>query len=141
MSLKHILLWLILFSTLNAKEVAVVKSLKGSVEMKRNETTILLKQGDTLENGDLIMTKKQSSIGIIFDDGTRLALGSKSIIKIKEFMVDPAKNKYNVDLNMTKGKASFSSGKIGKLSPESVKFHIPEGIISIRGTQFLVEVK
>ena len=44
-------------------------------------------------------------------------------------------------MNLKKGKAVFSSGKIGKLSPESVKFRIPEGIIGIRGTQFAVEVK
>lgn len=110
------------------------------VEVKREKNTLILKQGDKLQEHDLITTKTNSSIGIIFDDGTRLSLGSKSIIKIKKFIVEPAKKEYNFDLNMTKGKASFSSGKIGKLSPESVKFHIPEGVISIRGTKFLVEV-
>ncbi len=42
---------------------------------------------------------------------------------------------------MSKGLATFESGKIGKLSPESVRFRIPEGTIGIRGTKFYVEVK
>lgn len=118
----------------------MVKSLQGIAEVKREKNTLLLKIGEKINEGDLIITKSKSSIGIIFDDGTRLSLGSKSVIRIKNFLVDPANNKYNVDLNMTQGKASFSSGKIGKLSPESVKFYIPEGVIGIRGTKFLVDI-
>jgi len=60
---------------------------------------------------------------------------------INKFIVKPSKKKYDVDLKLKKGKAVFSSGKIGKLSPKSVKFRIPEGIIGIRGTKFAVEVK
>ena len=52
-----------------------------------------------------------------------------------------AKKKYKVDLELKKGKAMFSSGKIGKLSPKSFKLRIPEGAIGIRGTKFVVEVK
>jgi len=44
-------------------------------------------------------------------------------------------------LDLKKGKAVFSSGKIGKLSPKSVKFRIPTGVIGIRGTKFAVEAK
>lgn len=113
----------------------------GIVEVKRNKQTIFLSVGSTLQEGDIIITKAKSSIGIIFDDGTRIALGEKAIFVIKVFKVNPNKKEYNIDLKLKKGKAVFSSGKIGKLSPESVKFHIPEGVIGIRGTQFAVEVK
>jgi len=87
------------------------------------------------------MSKAKSSIGITFDDGTRVSLGEKAIFVINNFKVEPTKKEYDVDLNLKKGKAVFSSGKIGKLSPKSVKFRIPEGVIGIRGTKFAVEVK
>jgi hypothetical protein len=141
MPLKKILLLLVLMTMAPmAKEVAIVKSLTGVVEVKRVKKITPLKVGSRLNEGDLIITKAKSSIGFIFDDGTRIALGSKSIFLIKKFVVNPEKDEYDVDLEMKKGTISFSSGKIGKLAPKAVKFHIPEGTIGIRGTKFLVEV-
>lgn len=87
------------------------------------------------------MTKSGSSIGIVFDDGTVLSLDEKAIFVINKFKVKPEKKEFDVDLFLKKGKAIFSSGRIGKLAPKSVKFRIPEGIIGIRGTKFAVEVK
>jgi len=121
--------------------VAIVKTLSGQAEVKRGEETISLKVGSTLENGDIVKSKSKSSIGITFDDGSRVSLGGKAIFVINKFKVNPSKKEYDVDLDLKKGKAIFSSGKIGKLSPQSVKFRIPEGIIGIRGTKFAVEVK
>jgi hypothetical protein len=132
---------ILIMSNLLFASIAMVKTMTGIVEVKRNKQTIFLSVGSTLQEGDIIITKAKSSIGIIFDDGTRIALGEKAIFVIKVFKVNPNKKEYNIDLKLKKGKAVFSSGKIGKLSPESVKFHIPEGVIGIRGTQFAVEVK
>ena len=121
--------------------VAIVKTLTGKADVKRGTTTISLKVGSSLENGDIIKSKSKSAIGITFDDGSRVSLGEKAIFVINKFKVDPSKKEYDVDLDLQKGKAVFSSGKISKLSPKSVKFRIPEGIIGIRGTKFAVEVK
>jgi len=121
--------------------VAIVKTTTGTVEVKRDTKAIELKVGSSLENGDIIMTKSKSSVGITFDDGSRISLGEKAIFVIKRFKVKPEKKEFDMDVYLKKGKAVFSSGKIGKLSPKSVKFRIPEGIIGIRGTKFAVEVK
>jgi len=136
-----IMLVLILVSNLLFASVGIVKKITGTVKVKRAKKVMLLKKGSRLQNGDMILTKSKSSIGIIFDDGTRLSLGSKAIFVIHKFIVKPSKKKYDVDLELKKGKAVFSSGKVGKLAPKSVKFRIPEGIIAIRGTKFAVEVK
>jgi len=121
--------------------VAMVKTITGKVEVKRAQKTLSLKKGSILEKGDIVMSQSKSSIGITFDDGTRVSLGEKTIFVIKEFKVKPVEKEYDVDLDLKKGKAVFSSGKIGKLSPKSVKFRIPQGIIGIRGTKFAVEAK
>jgi len=137
---KTILLILIM-SNLIFGSVATVKKTTGKVEVKRKKKIMLIKVGSSLENGDIIMTKSKSSVGITFDDGTLLSLGAKAIFVINKFVVKPSKKKYNVDLELKKGKAMFNSGKIGKLAPKSVKFRIPEGIIGIRGTKFIIEVR
>ena len=130
-----------LISSLMFGSVGIVKKTTGKVNVKRNKKLIPLKIGSSLENGDIIMTKEKSSIGITFDDGSRLSLGAKAIFVINKFKVKPSRNLYEVDLELKKGKAMFSSGKIGKLAPKAVKFRIPEGAIGIRGTRFVVEVK
>jgi hypothetical protein len=121
--------------------VGIVKNTTGEVDIKRGKEVLPIKAGFTLENGDIIMTKSKSSIGIIFDDGTLLSLDEKAIFVINKFNVKPEKKEFDVDLFLKKGKAVFNSGRVGKLAPESVKFRIPEGIIGIRGTKFAVEVK
>jgi len=138
--LQKIVIILLLTYALIAKDVARVKSIKGEVVVKRDKKIVTLKIGSKLYESDLIMSKKNSSIGIMFNDGSRISLGAKSIFSIKKFIVNPVKKEFDVDISLIKGKASFSSGDVGKLAPESVKFHIPEGIIGIRGTKFMVEV-
>lgn len=139
--MRVILLVLIIGDSLLAVSVAMIKKMSGTVEVKRAKKILLAKEGDLLENGDIVLTKSKSSVGIVFDDGTRVSLGGKAIFLIKKFKVEPDKQEYDVDLELKKGKAVFSSGKIGKLSPKSVKFRIPTGIIGIRGTKFAVEAK
>ena len=139
--MKKLLILMVLVQSIVLADVAMVKVLTGEVEVKRDKSVIALEVGSSLQNGDIIMSKAKSSIGITFDDGTRVSLGEKAIFVINNFKVEPTKKEYDVDLNLKKGKAVFSSGKIGKLSPKSVKFRIPEGVIGIRGTKFAVEVK
>ena len=139
--MSKLIIGLLFMGNLLFANVGIIKKVTGAVEIKRQGKVFTAKKGSGLKNADIIMTKSKSSIGITFDDGSRLSLGEKAIFTINKFIVKPSKKKYKVDLELKKGKAMFSSGKIGKLSPKSFKFRIPEGAIGIRGTQFVVEVK
>jgi hypothetical protein len=139
--MSKIIILLLIISSYLFSAVAIVKKTTGKVLVKRNNIEVSVKAGSSLKIGDIVMTKSKSSAGIIFDDGSRLSLGEKAIVVIREFTVKPSTKEYAVDLDLKKGKAVFSSGKIGKLAPDALKFRIPEGIIGIRGTKFAVEVK
>jgi hypothetical protein len=139
--MSKIIILLFIINSYLLSGIAIVKKTTGKVLVKRNKTEISIKAGSSLMVGDIVMTKSKSSAGITFDDGSRLSLGEKAIVVIREFKVKPSTKEYDVDLDLKKGKAIFSSGKIGKLAPEALKFRIPEGIIGIRGTRFAVEVK
>lgn len=128
-------------NTVILASVGMIKKTDGTVEVKRAKKVTLVKAGTRLENGDIILTKTKSSVGITFDDGSRVSLGENAIFRINKFKVKPSKKEYDVDLELKKGKAVFSSGKVGKLAPKSVKFRIPTGVIGIRGTKFAVEAK
>jgi hypothetical protein len=128
----------LLFATENF--VGIVKSIEGKVYVKRDNKVFNLNIGSMLKMGDIIITNAKSSIGITFDDGSRLSLGENSIFNINRYIFKPSKNLFDINLKLKKGKALFNSGKVGKIAPEAVKFNIPEGVIGIRGTEFLVEV-
>jgi hypothetical protein len=138
--LKLVVSFTLLVISLFGANIAIVKKTSGEVFAKRDTNMIALKPGVKLFEGDILITKKNGKVGIIFDDGTLLSLGENSILNINKYIFKPATNDFDIDLDMKKGVAAFQSGKIGRLSPKSVKFKIPEGTIGIRGTKFLVQV-
>jgi len=138
---KLFLFFILTASFVFASSIAIVKKVSGEAFVKRNNHMISLKSGEQLYQGDILITNKNGKLGIIFDDGTLLSLGENSILDINKYLFKPADNNFDIDLDMKKGIAAFESGKIGKLSPKSVKFRIPEGTIGIRGTKFLVQVQ
>lgn len=131
----------VLLSFLFSADIAIVKNLSGDVMVKRAEKLVEMTQGDKLLKNDILITKSSSSVGVIFQDGTVLSLGENSILHVDDYLFEPAKSEFKFDIKLDKGLATFESGKIGKLSPESVMFRIPEGTIGIRGTKFYVEVQ
>lgn len=139
--MKNILLFILILLTPVFSDIAIVKTAKGSVNIKRIYDILPVKVGDTLKDGDVVMTEENSSVGITFKDGTRLSLGAKSYITIEKYIFDPPNNNFVFDLNMTKGKAVFESGEFGDKAPDKVKFKVPDGIIGIRGTKFYVDLK
>ena len=50
----------------------------------------------------------------------------------------PKNSRYEFSLYMARGTAIYSSGKIGKLSPESVKVNTPTATVGVRGTRFII---
>ena len=136
-----IIIYLFLSITiLFAKSVGIIKNFKGDVKIKRDSYLLLPTKGFKLKEKDLIITSDNGVVGIVFKDGSRLSLGPNSIFSLKKYLFSPKNNKFNIDLKLNKGKAVFSSGKIGKLSPKSFKFEVPQGTVAIRGTKFAVEV-
>ncbi len=137
-----LLICLLLFSVpVWADDIAIIKSLDGSVKIKRAEQVLIAEKSHNLQSGDILITGKDSHIGVIFHDGSVLTLKENSFLRVNDFEFKPIENKFKFNLKLKKGAALFQSGKIGTLSPESFIFEIPEGTIGIRGTKFLVEVK
>jgi len=124
-----------------ANDIAIIKNMQGSVKIKRFDQILTAQQGDNLQAGDILITDKNSQVGVIFHDGSVLSLKESSFLRIKEFEFIPIENKFKFKLKLKKGTALFESGKIGTLSPENFSLEVPEGTIGIRGTKFLVEVR
>lgn len=124
-----------------ADTVAFIKSIQGEATLKREMSTRILQRGEKLYAHDVIQTGQKATVGISFNDGTRIALGSKSTFSIDDYLFQPAAKNFRFNVSLNKGSAVFESGKIGKLAPEKVSFKVPQGIVGIRGTKFLVEAE
>ena len=109
--------------------------------VNRGEQQIPAKDGLRVYLNDVLITGKDSAMGVVFKDDTRISLGPESKITITRFVYQPAQQKYSFVTQMIKGTASYVSGAIGKASPDAVKFKTPVATIGIRGTAFLAKVE
>ncbi len=124
----------------SADYVAIAKKVSNNVQVKHNGTLIDIKEGHKFYSKDVVLTNN-GKVLISFNDGSLLNLSENSYLSIENYIFEPIEKKYDFKLNMKKGVGVFESGKIGKLSPESFSIKVPEGIIGIRGTKFLIDLR
>jgi len=124
-----------------ADMVGIVKIVRGSASIVRDEQTIPAKAGNKLFEKDSIKTGADGSIGVIFSDNSLLSIGSNSDLQINEFLFRPADKKLSIITRIKRGTLTYITGLIAKLRPESVKFQTPTAILGVRGTHFAIRVK
>ena len=121
--------------------IGIIKSTQGEALVKRNNGYVTAVKGEQIYAQDILQTSSNSSVGLSFNDGTTVSVGPKSMLRVDDYRYKPYTSDYNLDLSLQKGTAAFESGKIGKLAPQKVAFRVPQGLIGIRGTKFVVEVE
>lgn len=119
------------------KSIAVVKKTNESCRQVGSECKPL-STGDELYVGDTVKTHAQGYAGLSFEDGTTVALGENSEFNVKKYQYAPLNKEYAFNVALNKGKALYTSGRVGKLSPESVNIHTPTAVIAVRGTRILI---
>lgn len=137
------LLWMLAGSLLAAEDghVALIKSVSGDVRILRQATTLAAQPGTTLQISDRLRAEADATAAIVFVDGTLLTLGSGADIQLRDYVFEPRSSRYGFSLYLNRGSAIYSSGKIGKVAPESVKIETPTATIGVRGTRFLVQAQ
>jgi hypothetical protein len=119
--------------------VALFKNVDGHVHVLRDNASLDAASGMTLFVSDRIVSDAGASAGIVFKDGTLITLGQSTEVKVRDYLFQPKEAKYAFSMYLAKGSAIYSSGKIGKLSPESVKVDTPTSTVGVRGTRFIIE--
>lgn len=129
-----ILMCLILSTQLWAS-IGKVSLLKGEAIANRDNQTIALANGTTLEEHDLISTRANSQIQLTFEDKTVITLGSESILDINQYLNDAQEPKAKFKFNQ--GTFKSITGNIGKKAPENFNLETKTATIGIRGTTVL----
>ena len=118
--------------------VALFKSVTGDVKVIRGDTTVVPVAGTPILRSDVVVSGPNSTGGIIFVDGTTLAVDASTEVEIRRYVFQPESKQYDFAMYLKKGSAIYSSGKLGKLSPGSVDISTPRAAIGVRGTRFIV---
>ncbi len=117
----------------------VVRSLTGVVRVIRasDGSEVQLKIGDPLYQDDIVETDGGAQVGLVFVDGTTLALGENGELVLDELVYDPSKAVGKGTLRLVSGAAEFVSGGIAKSGADNMVFQTPVATIGIRGTRVL----
>ena len=137
-----LVLTLFFFSPLpgHAKSVGMVKTHFGPVTLIRGDQHFDVAPGTPIHQRDTIETQAQGRAGVIFTDGTVITVGPDTRFRIDTYLFDTQAQNYDFSFYMEQGQAVYASGKISKISPESVKIHTPKATVGIRGTRFIIDV-
>jgi hypothetical protein len=134
---------------LSAKPIGQVQNVTGSVTIEHAAGVLLqvnlppggssqTKVDDPIYLNDVIQTGPDSSVGLIFGDGTSFIASSNARMEINEFIYDPKGTSNSTVFNLTKGTFTFLAGKTAKSG--NMKVETPVGTMGIRGTAPHVEI-
>ncbi len=120
--------------------VGYVKTVKGTATVTTNGQAAPAKPGTPLHLGSVLQTDAQSSMGVTFKDNTLMSFGPNTQLTVDEYLYEPGKGELKLSARIGKGTLNYVSGVIAKLQPDAVTIKTPNGMIGVRGTQFLLKV-
>lgn len=120
--------------------IGYVKTLTGEASITSGGKAAKAEIGSPVYQGSVLQTGKKSSMGVTFNDETLMSFGADTVFTVDDYVYAPAQGKLKLTSKLTKGSLNYVSGVIAKLQPEAVTVKTPNGIIGVRGTQFLLKV-
>jgi len=121
-------------------EIGNITSQTRAAQITRKGDKILTEVDTPVEMRDLIQTLKGRT-NIKFVDDTKVSVTEYSKLLIDEFVYNPEKKTGKLSLKAALGTIRYSSGKIAKNSRENVKIKSPTASVSVRGTDFTMNVQ
>lgn len=130
-----------LASAVSANEAAgTIKSSKGLVNIERAGEKLAAAAGSPVFVSDKVRSGGDGAFGITLKDNTLLSGGPNSLLVINKFAYDTTTNAGGMSIGVRKGTLAVATGKIAKVTPESIDFQTPTSVLGVRGTEFVVEV-
>jgi hypothetical protein len=140
-SLLLFFLWALAALALAAPVAGTVVHLSGPLMAKKaNGTVKILAVKSEVENGDTLVTEKNTYALVRFIDNSEITLKPGSTMTIENFSFDGGKQDSDqASFKLVKGGLRSVSGLLGKRSREKFEMKTPSATIGIRGTTFVVE--
>jgi hypothetical protein len=117
-----------------------IKVASGDAFIVRGGTLLPATVGLPVLESDGLRTGEDGRLGVTLKDDTRVSLGPGSEVRLDSFLYDPAKGRLGLALKFIRGVTAYVSGRIAKLSPDSVRLETPAAIVGVRGTTLTIRV-
>ncbi len=132
-----ITLMILSFPAFAGKKVAVVKMLRGEVNVLTLGKTLKLNVNDQVEDGSVIKTGEKSFVKIVFTDQSQMNIGPGSEMKIEKFSGDDSGV---IDLVKGKIRSQVTKDYLQMKDKDKSKLFIktPNAVMGVRGTDFMI---
>lgn len=121
-------------------EIGRIKSSTGAAFVVRGKGLVSARPGLPLEPQDVLMTKRDGRLAMIFIDNTRFALGPNSNVSVRQFLFDRKTQRGQFETVVNRGSLAVVSGQIAKSGRDAMKVRTPTTVLGVRGTRFVVHV-
>jgi hypothetical protein len=117
-----------------------IKVASGSAFIVRDGGQVPAQAGQPVYETDSLRTAADGRLGITLNDDTRVSLGPGSEVRLDHFAYAPAAGQVGFVLKIVRGVVAYVSGRIAKLSPDSIRLETPAAIVGVRGTALAIRV-
>jgi hypothetical protein len=117
-----------------------IKVATGSVFIVRQGQAMPAQVGQVVFEADGLRTAADGRIGVTLNDDTRVSLGPSSEVRLDRFLYAPAEGRLGFVLKVVSGIVAYVSGRIAKLSPDSIRLETPSAVVGVRGTRLAISV-
>lgn len=143
--MKRMMVWVLgllaMFATSFAFANATATSAAGSVSAITSAgTSRVVRVGDTLKQGETVITGASSSAVLKFEDGQIAALGANSRLVITRYEYNAQGKSGNILLSLLSGGMRAITGLVGRSQPNNVSYRAGNYTIGIRGTDIYIAV-
>lgn len=132
--------------SLAAPQIGVTAALRGDVvrtaSLQTGAAIGQMSSGQQVYLGDDIKVGDKGRLQVMLMDETIFTLGANSVMRIDEFVYDPAEaNNNRLSTSIQQGAFRFVSGKISKASDQAMTVKLPSATIGVRGTSVAGDVQ
>jgi hypothetical protein len=117
-----------------------IKVVSGSAFIVRADKLIPAQVGQDVYAADGLRTGTDGRIGVTLNDDTRVSLGPSSEMRLERYAFGSADGGLALVLKIVRGVTAYVSGRIAKLSPDSIRLETPSAIVGVRGTSLVIRV-
>ena len=118
-----------------------IKMVSGDAVVVRQNASLPAQTGQLVFEEDGLRTGTAGRISITMKDDTRISISPNSDVRLAKFEFAPAEKRLALTLRIARGLLAYVSGRIARLSPESVRLETPSALVGVRGTRLAIRVE
>lgn len=116
------------------------KTVQGAVSVGSSDVRRVVVSGGGVAESERVQTDATGAAVLTLRDGTTIAIGPNTTVDLTRFQFDGTTQQGSLVIRVLQGTVRMVTGILGKIQPDNIKVNTPASTVSVRGTDFIVEV-